>query len=45
MHTKSFVVRKAGRHRNMDRVRGKGVSMKLSDCEQRIPSASITKAN
>ena len=24
---------------------GKGVSMQLSICEQRIPSASITKSN
>jgi hypothetical protein len=25
--------------------RGRGVSVKLSNCEQRIPSVSITKAN
>lgn len=45
MHTKSFAVREVGRLPIRKRARGKGVSMKLSNCEQRIPSASITKAN
>jgi hypothetical protein len=35
-----------GKGRHPDRIgQGKGVSVKLSNCEQRIPSVSITKAN
>jgi hypothetical protein len=35
----------AGGHCHPHLDRGKGVSMKLSDIDARIPSASVTKAN